>query len=92
MLHKKQSIEIHYIFLTDKTLQNNIKLLHRPVSPYKSAELMVLHMKIFPYERGILIEITVYRHIFLFHEPVASLVDSHNRIKTLTHVLGRICQ
>ena len=92
MLHKKQSIEIHYIFLTDKTPQNNIKPLYRPVSQYKSAELIVLHIQTIPYERGILIEITVYRHIFLFHESVASLVDSHNRINTLTHVLGRICQ
>ena len=92
MLHKKQGIEICNIILTDKTSQNNLKILHRPVSPYRSAELMVLHIQTIPYERGILIEITVYRHIFLFHESVASLVDSHNRINTLTHVLGRICQ
>ena len=74
MLHKKQSIEIHYIFLTDKTPQNNIKPLYRPVSQYKSAELIVLHIQTIPYERGILIEITIYSHPFLFHKPVALLV------------------
>ena len=51
MLHEKQGIEIHYIFLTDKTPQNDLKPLHRPVSPYRRTKLMVLYMHPFPYER-----------------------------------------
>ena len=74
MLHEKQGIKVNHIVLIDKTPQNNLKLLHRPVSPYRSAELMVLHMQTIPYERGILIEITVYLHPFFFYKPVSLFI------------------